>query len=510
MKKHHILENITIEKVGYEGIGLGRFHDGKKLIIKGGALPGMVCDLKVIKSYKDYAECHIVTIHSFDPMYHVDTIKCPHYIYSHNSLPPHKTGCGGCKWQIASYEQQLELKKHIVIDSFRHHHNNLIVLPVIPSPTIRGYRNKIEYSFGKFISGRGDDKQILSDRSLGFHRQGMFGKIVDIDECFLVDERINTLFQQIKTLLYSLHIPVYDQVQHQGMLRHLMVRQAKNTHEIMLIISAHPSIIGWKDTTGKNFQDILSSYVASYSDITTCVLILNDSLADVVSTRDSQHSIISGTGKINEFLTIGEHKLMFDISPQSFFQTNTHGAEVLYYTAIKLSKDALGADYNKGIILDLYCGTGTIGLACITSGLGQQLLGIEETPSAVLDAYENARRNVVTQPYQFISGKVEKLLTHKNGIIVMNDEQGESSYYVNDISLIIVDPPRSGLHRDVVDVLIDLKSIHPHLIVTYISCNPVTLARDMMLLSSSFSCDEIQPMDMFPHTHHIESIAILR
>jgi len=152
MKKNDILQNILIEKIGYEGVGLGHMPDGKKLIVKGGVLPGMVCNLRVVRNRKDYAECHVLDIVSVDKQYATGEIKCPHYLYSKEPMPAHKSGCGGCKWQMVAYDQQLTIKHDIVKDSFRHLGKEIHILPVLASPEIRGYRNKIEYSFGKFVS----------------------------------------------------------------------------------------------------------------------------------------------------------------------------------------------------------------------------------------------------------------------------------------------------------------------------------------------------------------------
>lgn len=508
MKKNQIIPYVTIDKVGYEGIGLATFENGKKLIIKGGALPGMICDLRVVKNYKDYAECHIVEIHSFAPEYQESNIKCPHYLYSHNDLPICKTWCGWCKWQIADYDTQLTLKNAIVQDSFRRYPYEVVIRPVLPSPEIWGYRNKIEYSFGKFISWRWADKQILSDRSLGFHRQGMFGKIVDIDQCFLVDQQVNKLFQHVKNKLKDSGIPVYDQMMHDGVLRHLMIRQAKRNSQIMCILSVATKgdVL---DTISRMLED--DQYIRSH--VTTFVLIINNWLADVVATRDSEFITLWWEGIINERLCIGSHggsddfELSFDISPQSFFQTNSTGAELLYSTAAHMSKLALWEDITW-TIMDLYCGTGTIGLCFLKRWIGRQLIGIEEIPAAIEDAQKNALRNNIYSDYYFFAWKVEKTLTISDSQLLINN--GELVIEHGELKMIIVDPPRSGLHSSVIDVLVELKKTNNTLKICYISCNPVTLARDLTLLSVVYRTDYIQPIDMFPHTHHIENIVILQ
>lgn len=510
MKKNDIITQVVIEKVGYEGIGIAKFHDGKKLIVKWWALPGMICDLRVVKSYKDYAECHIVEIHSFAPEYKTENIKCPHYLYSTSGLPSCKTGCWGCKWQIAWYDKQLELKYSIVKDSFRHYPHEVEIRPVLASPEIRGYRNKIEYSFGKFISGRKEEKEILSDRSLGFHRQGMFGKIVDIDQCFLVDKDVNELFHYIKNKLKDAHIPVYDQMMHDGVLRHLMIRQAKRNNQIMVILSAHSRISA--------YQAVLEWFVNDEylrSRITTFVLIINDGVADVVATRDSEYRNLRWEGIINETMQLkinnnSEIILNFDISPQSFFQTNSTGAELLYSTAIQLSQSALWAGTHK-TIMDLYCGTWTIGLCFLKAWIGHSLIGIEEISAAIEDAKKNAERNGIASDYSFFAWRTEKIINLDSSwtISIAADSQWSLSIASSELTMIIVDPPRSWLHQTAIDTLLSIKQLNPELKVCYISCNPVTLARDMKLLSECFIAEFVQPVDMFPHTHHIENITIL-
>lgn len=512
MKKNDVIENILIKKVGYEGIGIAEFHDGKKLIIKGWALPGMVCDLRVVKNYKDYAECHIVQIHSFPSDYELSNIKCPHYLYNQNKIAECKSGCGGCKWQIASYDQQLWLKYDIVKDSFRHYPHELHIEQVLWSPEVWGYRNKIEYSFGKFISWRAEEKQILSDRSLGFHRQGMFWKIVDIDQCFLVDTKVNQVFQYCKKIFADSGMDVYDQVQHAGVLRHLMIRQAKRMDQIMLILSVHSKFKSederiWIIDKLKNDQFLRDK-------VTTFVLIINDSLADVVATRDSLFEVLWWEGIINETLSLhvdeNTYELNFDISPLSFFQTNSTGSELLYSTAIALSKTALWED-KDGTIMDLYCGTGTIWLSFLKSWIWTKLIGVEEIPSAIEDAKKNAKRNGIISDYHFFAGKAEKLLSFENKELII-DGWNENWWLRIDnweLKMVIVDPPRCGLHEHVIKLLIMLKNFNPSLKICYISCNPVTLARDMKLLLENYKADTIHPIDMFPHTHHIENIALL-
>lgn len=271
----------------------------------------------------------------------------------------------------------------------------------------------------------------------------------------------------------------------------------------MVVISISGTLRA-QDWDNHRLTDLITKDTRLQEYVATCVLIVNDSLADVVATRESEFEVLWWTGIINESLHIQDNVLQFDISPLSFFQTNSTGAELLYSTAIQM------VWWVDGAILDLYCGTGTIGIAFTKAYGDAMLVGIEEVESAVADAYKNAKTNAIQSDYHFFAGKVEKLLSMQAGKLTIKNTTGELIIDNQNLWLVIVDPPRSGLHEDAIQTLLELKQQTPALRVCYISCNPVTLARDLKLLSEHYEFDMVQPVDMFPHTYHVENIVILR
>ena len=513
-----LLTHITITKIGHGGVWLATLPDGKTIIVKGGVLPWSVVDLKIVKSKKDYIECHVVTVYHMDPARSSWTIKCPHYLFHPDraTLPVHKSGCGGCKRQILDYDHQLLTKQQIVIDSFHHLSDVIDTIGWIPlplwSPEFFGYRNKIEFSFGKYITSTIDangtkKKTVESDRSVGFHRQGQFAKIIDIDACYLVDSQINHIFTYCKKFLQSLWLPVYDQKTHQWVLRHLMMRQGKHTDQVMVVLSL--SDTQFSPTAWKQFVEDVKSDSTLTSLVTTLVIVINNGLADIIYDRESHQVVLRWEGCIDEELHIvspisqifpsplwSPTVATFRISPTSFFQTNTLGAELLFQTAYQMIVQHIPLLSHRDI-LDLYCGTGTIGIIMSKLWLGQRLIGIDSVASAIIDAQSNALRNGIADAY-FVSGRAEQIVGSDPLIPYAS------------LGLIIVDPPREWLHSDMTQYLIELKN-KSDFGLCYISCNPVTLARDISLLITWwYTLVALQPVDMFPHTHHIETIAILR
>lgn len=522
LTKWAIIPSVKIDKIWYEWVGISTFTDWRKIIVAWWVLPWTIADLRVVQLKKDRIKCHVHQVIQMDQSIITSSKICPHYLYHKDpiDLPIHKRNCGWCKWQIMDYDSQLLLKKQIVEDSFRHNKNkNIHILDPLGSPEIFGYRNKIEYSFGKYITWRWDELQRHSEWSLWFHKQGDFGKIVDIDECYLVDQKVNQIFQYMKKLLSNWryeddqNLPVYDQITHKWVLRHMMIRQAKNTDQMMVILSISDQQIPHQELI--SLKKYLSSDNILQSHVNTFVMIYNNGLADIVSWPDSTVETLRWDGKISEILEIidvnNDHSnpLSFEISPKSFFQTNTHWCELLYNTAIQSTKsylqDKYWKDYHEGIILDLYCGAGTIGISFLSAWVWTQLIGIEEVSSAIQDAHINADHNNIKWA-DFFVWKVEKQIS-------INEEDNkvqiwDKNFDISMLKLIIVDPPRSWLHPDVIYFLDQLKKDIDYTLL-YISCNPNTLSRDLDMFSN-FERDTIQPVDMFPHTHHIENIVLMR
>ena len=270
-----------------------------------------------------------------------------------------------------------------------------------------------------------------------------------------------------------------------------MIRQGKHTDQIMIILSVADQQATLRDMAW--LRQTLVNDTRLRELVTTAVLVVNNGLADIIYDRDSQSEILWGDGLIREELHFDETKLSFEIAPTAFFQTNTHGAELLFRTARDMIWEV------KGTLLDLYCGAGTIWLCLLAQWIGSRLVGIELVAAAIDNAWINARLNGLDGKCEFYAGKAEDIIK-------------EQKLNLADLECIVVDPPREGLHQDVSEFLVSLKQQNPALRLCYISCNPATLARDLALLTVEwwYELTTLQPVDMFPHTHHIENIAMMR
>jgi len=493
------LHDVRIEKIGYGGIGIATAENGKKILIKWGALPWSVVDCRIVKKKKDFIEAHIVTIKAYDPQWADGEIFCPHYFIplgvSKANEKSHKIGCGGCKWQIMSYVKQLDAKQWLIRDCMRKF-DAIDIKPIIPSPLQTGYRNKIEFSFGKYISARED---IHTDWNLGFHKQGEFSKIVDVDSCGLMGKDANALYTYIKKICQESWLPTHDQKTHQWVFRHLAMREWVNTGQFLvhLVIAdkdfdddtkALRAQIKERFTKDDYLQKSVDTWIVSY----------NNGLADIIRSADTRTEIWRGTWSIYEKLIfpMGDKdmcELNFRISPFSFFQTNTVGAQQLFYHAAQM------AGHIEGDIVDMYCGAGSIGLSFLAMGIGEKVIGVEIVQEAITDAWHNAKINGLEDRAMFFVGTSEKMFV----------DYPQLAEKMQSVWLVIVDPPRDGLHKNVIDFLIEMKKDYGVKII-YISCNPVTMARDLALLAdANIHCKTLQPVDMFPHTHHIEVIWLL-
>ncbi len=528
MKKQQIIEHVKISALGYGGVGIARLENGKKILIKG-ALPDSEVDVTIVKRKKDYFEWHIIRVHNVAEKRLDGDVKCPHYLFpyqqnlSADQMPEHKKWCGWCKRQVVSYPNQLALKQAIVKDCFKKLTNAWIdieILDVLPSPLQWWYRNKIEFSFWKYLKKAvdaetnkpTDEFSIAEHWQLWFHKQWEFSKVIDIDQCYLVSGSMHALYKYLKQQLLDSKLPVHDVVTHQGLLRHMVMREGIHTEQILVNISIATQHFGAHPQDQKTWESLLSEWKKDpylQEQITTLVITENNWLADIVHGQDTHTTTVRGEWRIFEALHFNESDhwdklesqehweqkiIRFQVSPFSFFQTNTLWAELLFETARKM------AGHIEGNLIDLYCGSGTIGLSFLSLWLGKRVKGIEIVPSAVHDAYENAKINWLSDRADFYVGAAEQLL--KQWVIDDNFFVGED--------LIVVDPPRDGLHPKVVEFLITCKKRFGAKLL-YISCNPVTMARDIQLLHAGwYSVNMLQPVDMFPHTHHVEMVGILR
>lgn len=509
MKVKNILW-VLITKILSHGVGLGVSDqcDSTRTILVKGALLWSTVDVRVVKQKRNYYECVITAIRSYGDRMKLVTPVCKHSLQaiSDSTVEPTRSWCGGCKRQQVDYDDQLLRKQQIVQDCFvwlQDHHP--VVLDCIASPQQYGYRNKIEFSFGKYIQAAKTDPVVDSIQAhwlLWFHKQWHYEKVIDIDQCHLIHPSMHEIFVVLRELCITSGLPVHDIKTHLGFWRHLVIRHGVHTDALMVMLAVsdrHFDDVPSDRSKWDIFLDLINHHPILTSRVTSMYVLYNNGIADIVRWQDCHLELLRGESYLYEQLHISLAFTVLQtqrrISPFAFFQTNTLGAEQLFSRAIALLPQITGN------IIDLYCGSGTIGLSLLAGGIGQQLIGIELVEQATEDAYHNAALNHLTDRVQFHAGKVEKLLIQ--GVV--------SSDFLIGNDLIVVDPPREWLHGDVIKVLLELRATHAYTLL-YISCNPVTLARDVWLLlqHNSRQMSPIQPVDMFPHTHHIESIVVLQ
>jgi 23S rRNA (uracil1939-C5)-methyltransferase len=463
-----ILEKVLIEDYAAEGKSLARV-DGKVIFVEG-AVPGDVVDIQLQKNKTDWAEGFAKKFHS----------------YSENRVQPfcsHFGVCGGCQWQMLPYAQQLVYKQQQVVD-------NLTRIAKIPLPAIpailgakqtEGYRNKVEYTFATEIymsfeafraMKASGEEPVKSPGDGGFHARGFFEKIVPIDTCYLQEEPTNLMRKAVVQFALDNKMPFYNIKQHQGWLRNMFVR---NTTKGEWMINL---ILGYEDEAKR--KALLDVLLKQFPQITTLLYTINTKRND--SMQDLEPQVYYGNGYITERL----EKFEFKISPKSFFQTNSKQAEVLY----QVTRDFAELT-GKEIVYDLYCGTGSIGIFC--SEQAKKIIGVEFVAEAIEDAKLNASLNGLTET-AFFAGDVIKVC----------DDAFFETHGKPDV--IITDPPRAGMHEKLVQKLLEMEAPT----IVYVSCNPATQARDLALLHAKYTVIKIQPVDMFPHTLHIENVVQLK
>ena len=450
---------------------------------------------------------------------------------------------------MMSYQTQLWIKQQLVEDAFKKLNKNLEekwkkiqILPIIPSPLDKWYRNKIEFSFGvykqqnsefrKWIKEWKSEEEILKtginkydidcNQCCGFHKQWEFAKIVNVDSCGLISQKMNQIYETIKTLCFNSWLPVFDQKTHQWFFRHLVIREWIHTEQLMVNLSISFGNLDAEQT--KLWEQLMEDFQKNEflkKNVTTFVITYNEWLSDTVKNDQSETKVFWWDGYIHEQLNFvqskknkdeiidsenenseqevnNETKLTFRISPFSFFQTNTLWAEKLFWTAFNM---LWNIEWN---LLDLYCWAGSIGLSLLKQNNGKnkdsELIGIEIVEDAIKDANVNASINWLENQSFFVASPCEKVL----------NKFPELEEKIKNIGVVVVDPPREWLHPNVIEWIGKLKKEYKFKLL-YISCNPVTMARDIEMLVNEqwFNAKEVQPVDMFPHTHHIENICIL-
>jgi 23S rRNA (uracil1939-C5)-methyltransferase len=461
-KDNIIIENLEILEIASEGKCIARHND--KVIFVENVAPHDIVDVKLTKNRKNFANAIPIRFHS----------------YSHLREKPfceHFGICGGCKWQHISYPVQLENKTKQVKDNLERIGKVSFseIKPIIASEKTKFYRNKLEYTFSNkrwLTSEEISQNQESDPNALGFHIPGRFDKIVDINNCYLQPEPSNAIRLELKKFAGEKGISFFDLRAHDGLLRNLIIRTA-NSGEVMIIVQFF-----YDDKDQMNA--VLSHLKNKFPQISSLQYVINPKGNETFHDLD----LITFSGK--DHIIENMEDLKFKIGPKSFYQTNSDQAYVLY----KIVRDFACLTGNE-IVYDLYTGTGTI--ANFLARNTKKTIGVEYVPMAIEDAKVNAEYNQISNT-EFFAGDIKD---------VLNDE---FVYKHGKPDLIVLDPPRAGLHPDVAYMLLHIAAEK----MVYVSCNPATQARDLAILDSKYEIVKVQPVDMFPHTHHVENVVLLQ
>ncbi len=463
-RKPKTVKDITLHGIADKGMCVGRDAEGNIYFLQGG-VPGDKVDAIIKQKKKGVPFGFVKTI--TEPSIHRVKTFCEHFGV-----------CGGCKWQHLDYKIQIEQKEQQVKDAIRRiaKIEAKTFLPILGNGQLAHYRNKLEYSFSnkRWLTEKeiSEDVEITQSKALGFHRPGVFDKIVDINKCHLQDDISNRIRNFVREFTASEDFEYYDIKNNHGFLREMVVRtNLKN--EVMLIL-----IFGHKDVS--KMKMITEALKNKFPEIVSLFHITNAKSNSSFFDLEPNH--IFG----DEYLTEKLGNIIYKIGPKSFFQTNTLQAEKLY----SIAKDFADIQPNDNVY-DLYTGLGSIAL--FVADKCMNIVGIEEIEEAIELAKINATYNNISNA-EFYAGDVKDILTDD---FIMKHGKAD---------IIITDPPRVGMHKEVVQMLLQVESPK----IVYISCNPSTQARDIGLLSEKYDLEKIQPVDMFPHTHHVESVALLK
>ena len=462
-KKETIIENLTVQAVAAEGKSIAHTEEGQVVFIEY-AVPGDVVDIRVTVKKKNYLEGRIVRLVKPSP----DRLEpfCEHFGL-----------CGGCRWQLLPYRIQLEAKQRQVFDQLsRIGHLQLPpIRPILASDKTEFYRNKLEFTASdkRWILPDEDPESMPAEQKLGlgFHVGRFFDKVLDIHRCWLQPEPSNAIRLFIKEYALSHHIPFYNIRENSGIFRNMFVRTTDDGQVMLIVCFA-------ADFEGR--EAMLDAVAEAFPQISSLYYVINDKLNDSIADREC--ILYKGNDAIYETM----ENLRFKIGPKSFYQTNNGQALKLYRTVREFA-----ALTGRETVYDLYTGTGTI--AQFVSAGAARVVGIEYVPEAIEDAKVNAAANGITN-CSFYAGDMKDILTA--GFIA---EHGRPD-------VIITDPPRAGMHPDVIRTILDAA---PESIV-YVSCNPASQARDLEQLCRDYDITAVQPVDMFPHTTHVENCVLLK
>lgn len=509
IKKNDILENILVEKLVFWGKWFAKLkHDNPDLdwrviFITGWAIPWSIVNLRVINKKKSYIETQILEIVHKSEI-EIENINNKYWM------------SGGWKWINIPYEEQLKIKQEQIKESLNVLKNKInpkiteenpeladinlyddLFLPIETSPVINWYRNKVEFSFWKYLSFKNGIEQHFN---VGFHKQWEFSKVEDYDWAPLIDEEQNEIYREIKKFSKTVWLPVYDQMKQEWFFRHILIRKTHFTQEMMILLSFNPEYFEKNTSLDKDEKLAIIKFfliwlASKYPVIKSIYLSHNPNKADVCIW---DLELIYGEATIKEKIL----DLTFNISPTSFFQTNSSWAEKLYSIVLDFAKNKTNStipffsrtkeDFKDMTVLDLYGGTWTIWMI-FANAWAQKVISVEMVNSSSKDWEENANLNCLTN-IEFVNAKVEKFL-----------EQYLAEW--NKADLLVIDPPRAWMHPDSLPNILKFDTNQ----IIYVSCNPATLARDLwyILDNSNYKIEKIQAMDMFPHTHHIETVVSL-
>ena len=464
-KELPLLEKVTITDVAAEGKAVAKVNE--LVIFVPYVVPGDVVDLQVKRKKNHYAEAVAVKFHEKSPLR--TEPFCSHFGV-----------CGGCKWQCLSYEEQLKYKQKQVFDNLTRIGKVELpeFRPILGSEKTRFYRNKLEFTFSnkRWLTEEEVKQDVKYDQmnAVGFHIPGAFDKVLAIDKCWLQDDISNQIRNAVRDYAYAHNFPFFDLRTQEGLLRNIMIRTS-STGELMVVLQCKVT----DDEGRRKMEEILQFMADSFPQITSLMYVINNKCNDTIGDLDVE--VFKGNDHIFEEM----EGLRFKVGPKSFYQTNSEQAYNLY----KVAREFAGLTGNE-LVYDLYTVTGTI--ANFVARQARKVVGIEYVPEAIEDAKVNSALNGIDNTL-FYAGDMKDILT--NDFIA---EHGRPD-------VIITDPPRAGMHNDVIDVIL---AAEPKRIV-YVSCNPATQARDLQLLDGKYKVTAVQPVDMFPHTHHVENVVQL-
>lgn len=461
-KELPLIEGVEITGVAAEGNAIARINDMVVFIPYGA--PGDVANVKIDRKKHNYAEGHIEELTTPSSL-RIEP-RCSHFGL-----------CGGCRWQHLPYEYQLQCKQQQVEDALQRIAKVELpqISPIIGSMKIWEYRNKMEYTFSnrRWLSWEQmrSGEEFPERSGAGFHIPGAFDKVLDIDKCYLQDRIGDRVRLHVKEYGQRHNLQFYDLKAQSGFLRTLMIRPV-TTGELMVVV-----VFG--EDRPEEIEKLLDSLVDAFPEITSLMYVVNEKVNDTIGDLDIR--LHSGREYVEEEMD----GLKFRIGPKSFYQTNSRQAHELYKVVARMA-NLCGTE----LVYDLYTGTGTI--ANFVARSARRVIGIEYVADAISDARINSRVNDIENT-EFFAGDMKDVLT--DSFIA---EHGHPD-------VMVVDPPRAGMHGDVVNVILGAAPSR----IVYVSCNPATQARDIALLDSGYRVVAVQPLDMFPHTHHVENVACL-